>query len=127
VAEIEANVVTHLKAQTTVSALVGSRVYEFKADSGAREPYVVVRPTTNVRASWTQTEYGGTARVSVTVYAETKAKARAIGAVVLDLYSQFSGTLDTATVKYIEVSNARTLNGPGDDFHYLVDLIFHYT
>jgi len=127
VAEIEASFTTHMKAQSGISTLVGSRVYEFDAPSGARQPYIVVRPTTNVRGAFTQTQYGGVARLSAFVYAETIAKARAIGAVLLSTYQQFNGTLTDHTVQHTEVSNARTLFGPGDEFRYLVDIIFHFT
>ena len=125
-AEIETSFVTHLKATSTVTDLVGSRIYEYEIPSGAREPYVVVRPTTNVRGAWTQTLYGGTVRVSIYVYAETVAKARSVGDVILTLYRQFSGTLDSHTIEHVEVSNARTLFGPGDDFRFLIDLVVHY-
>ena len=125
-AEIETSFVTHLKATSTVTDLVSTRIYEYTIPSGAREPYIVVRPTTNVRGAWTQTLYGGVARVSIYVYAETVAKAREVGAVVLDLYKQFGGTLDSHTIDFIEVSNARTLFGPDDDFRFLIDLVVHY-
>ncbi len=126
-AEIEASFATHMRAQSVISTFVGDRVYEFDDPSGARQPYIVVRPTTNVRGAFTQTQYGGVARLSSFVYAETVTKARAIGAVILSTYQQFNGTLADHTVQYTEVSNARTLFGPGDDFRYLVDLIFHFT
>lgn len=125
-AEIESAFVTHLKATSTVTDLVAERIYEYEIPSGAREPYIVVRPTTNVRGPWTQTQYGGVARVSVYVYGETAAKVREIGGVVLDLYKQFSGTLTSHTVEYVEVSNARTLFGPDNDYRFLVDLVVHY-
>ena len=116
-----------MKAQSAISALVGARVYEGVEASGAREPFIVVRPTTNARGSWTQTSYGGAARLSLYIHAETIAKSRSIGAAILSAYKQFSGTLTDHTVQYTEVSNARTLFGPGNEFRYLVDLVFHYT
>lgn len=125
-AELESSIVTHLKATSLVTDLVGTRIYEYEIPSGAREPFIVVRPTTNVRGSWTQTLYGGVARVSIYIYAETVAKARSVGATVLDLYKQFSGTVDDHTVEYVEVSNARTLFGPDNDYRFLVDLVVHY-
>ena len=125
-AELEQSIVTDMKAAATIKALVGQRVYEFEADKLARQPYIVVFPTTNLRGAWTQTAYGGMARVSLTIYADTVAKCREIGTVVLNRYKQFSGTLGSHTVNYVEVGNARTLFGPGTEFRYLVDLIIHY-
>ena len=125
-AEVETSLVTNMKTKATVTAYVGDRIYEDEPDV-PREPYIVVRPTSNPRGAWTQSEYGGVSRLSVYVYAETKAKARTIGSAVLAVYKQFNGTLSNHTVQYTEISNARTLFGPDDDVRYLVDIIFHYT
>lgn len=115
-----------MKATAAITNLVGNRIYDYSIPSGAREPYIVVRPTTNVRGSWTQTLYGGAARISIYIYTEKLSDARSVGEAVLDLYKQFSGTLDEHTIEYVEVSNARTLFGPDDEFRYLIDLIVHY-
>ena len=125
--ELETSFVTDLKAQSSITAYVGQRVYEDIAESAAREPYLVVKPVDNPRGAFTQTLYGGVARISIYVYAETVADCRAIGLLILNRYKQFSGTLDAHTVEEVEVSNARTLWGPGSEFRYLVDLVVHYT
>lgn len=127
-AEIETSLVTHMKTQSTITNSVGSRVYDFdEGDAAPRMPFIVVRPTTNVREAWTQTDYGGIARLSVYVYAETISKAREIGAAVMGVYKQYSGTLGNHVVQFVEVSNARALFGPNDDIRYLVDIIIHFT
>lgn len=126
-AEIETSYITNMKTQATLKAYVSTRMYEHEPDSGAKKPYIVARPTTNPRGAFTQTEYGGVARLSTYIYAETISRARDIGSALMTIYQQFSGTLGTHTVQFVEVSNARTLFGPGDEFRYLVDLVIHYT
>lgn len=126
-AEIEASYITNMKTQSTLTSLVGTRMFEFEQASGARKPYIVAIPTTNPRGSFTQSQYGGVARLSTYIHAETVSKAREIGAALMAIYQQFNGTLGSHTVQYTEVSNARTLFGPGSEFRYLVDLVFHYT
>ena len=125
-ADIESSFVTDLKAASAITALVGTRVYEFERDKLAREPYILVMPSSNPRASWTQTLYGGVCRVSIYAYADTVASCRAIGDAVLSRYKQFSGTLGAHVIEYVEVSNARVLFGPGTEFRYLVDMVVHY-
>lgn len=125
-ADLETSFVNHMKATSAITDLVGSRIYEFEPDDGAREPNIFVRAVDNVRGSWTQTKYGGVARISIYVNTESVAQARTIGAAILTLYKQFSGALDSHVVNYVEVSNARALWGPGDEFRYLVDLVVHY-
>lgn len=126
-AEIEEAFRDDMKAQSTITAIVGQKVYAYEAGDGAIDSYVLVTTASNPRASFTQTAYGGTARVSIHCYARTVALARALGAAVLDLYKQRSGSVDSVSVEWIEVSNARVLYGPGSQFRYLVDLIVHYT
>lgn len=125
-AELETSFVTHMKAQSSITNLVGNRIYEYEAPDDAKEPNIFVRPVSNPRGSWTQTLYGGVARISFYVNADSVSKARSVGDAVLALYKQFSGTLSSHTVEYVEVSNARTLFGPGDEVRYLVDLVVHY-
>ena len=125
-ADLETSFVADMKAATAIKALVGNRVYEFDADKLTKEPYIVVRPTSNPRMSWTQTLYGGIARISVYIEADTVASCRTIGDAILSRYRQFSGTLGTHTVEQVEVGNARVLFGPGTEFRYLVDLVVHY-
>lgn len=125
-AEIETSFVTHMKATSAITSYVGQRIYEWDPDPKAREPLIIVQDVTNQREAWTQTLYGGTARISIYVYAETASKVRTIGDVVLNTYKQFSGALGNHTVNFIEVSNARTLWGPGTEFRYIVDLVVHY-
>jgi hypothetical protein len=115
-----------MKTQATITTHVGQRIFEYEADSAARRPFIVIRKVDDLRASWTQSVYGGMARISIYVYAATVDEARTIGAAVLSVYQQFHGTLDTHTVEWVEVSNARLLFGPGDEFRFLVDLIVHY-
>lgn len=126
-AEIEEAFRDDMKAQSTITAIVGQRVYAYEAGDGAIDSYVVVTTPTNARAAYTQTDYGGTARVTIYCYARSVALARTLGAAVLDLYKQRSGTVDEVTVEYIEVSNARVLYGPNNEFRYIVDLVVHYT
>lgn len=125
-AEIETSFVADVKTQSTLTAYVNQRIYEYRADKDAREPYIVVVPVSNPRASWTQTLYGGVARLSVYIYADTVADARTIGDAMLTIYKQFSGTLGSHTVEHVEVSGSRVLFGPGNEFRYLMDLIVHY-
>ena len=126
-AEIEEAFVDDMKAQSTVTALVGSKVYAYEAGDSAIDSYVVVSNPSNPRGAFTQSAYGGTGRVSILCYARTVADARALGNGVLDLYKQRTGSVDSVTVQWIEVSNARMLYGPGSEFRYLVDLVVHYT
>lgn len=125
-ADIETSFVTDMQASTAIKALVGQRVYERIPDKMVKEPYILVMPVSNPRGSWTQTLYGGVARLSIYVYTDAVADARTIGDAVLTRYRQFSGTLGTHTVEQVEVSNARVLFGPGTEFRYLVDLVVHY-
>jgi hypothetical protein len=126
VAEIETSFVTDMKSASAITTYVSQRVFEDEADSKAREPYIVVRNVTNSREAWTQTLFGGTARINIYIYADRVATARSVGDAVLDRYKQFSGALGTHTVNYIEVSNARTFFGPGTEFRFIVDLVVHY-
>jgi hypothetical protein len=127
VAELETSFVTDLKAQSSITAYVGQRVYEGLKAKTAREPYIIVRPGENPRESFTQTDYGGRGRITIYVYTEKVADARTIGTLVLNKYKQFSGTLGAHTVQMVEVSTARTQFGPGNEFRYLVDLVVTYT
>lgn len=126
-AEIEDAFVDDMKAQSTITSIVGQKVYAHEAGDSAIDSYIVVTNPDNPRAAFTQTDYGGTARVTVYCYARTVSDARTLGNAVLDLYKQRSGTVDAVTVEWIEVSNARMLYGPGSAFRYLVDLVVHYT
>lgn len=126
-AEIEEEFVDDMKAQSSITTIVGQKVYAYEAGDSAIDSYVVVSNPSNPRSAFTQTSYGGTARVSIYCYARTVAASRTLGNAVLDLYKQRSGAVDDATVEWIEVSNARMLYGPGGEFRYLVDLIVHYT
>jgi len=127
VAEIEEAFRDDMKAQSTITAIVGQKVYAYEAGDGAIDSYIVVTTASNPRAAWTQTDYGGTARVSIYCFARTVAQSRTLGAAVLDLYKQRVGSVDSVSVEWIEVSNARVLYGPGNQFRYLVDLVVHYT
>lgn len=126
-AEIEEAFRDHMKAQSSITSIVGKKVYAYEEGDGAIDSYIVVTTASNPRAAYTQTDYGGTARVSIYCYARTTASARTLGNAVLDLYKQHTGSVDAVTVEWIEVSNARMLYGPGNQFRYLVDLIVHYT
>ena len=125
-AEVETSFVDHLKATSSIAAQVGTRVYEWEPSSAAKKPYIVVTNPTSARGSWTQTIYGGIARISIYVYADTVAKCRTIGNLILDLYKQHTGALDDVTIEQVEVSNARVLWGPGTEFRFLVDLVAHW-
>ena len=125
-AEVETSFVDHLKATSTITAYVGNRVYEWEPASAAKRPYIVVTNPTSARSSWTQTIYGGVARISIYVYADKVATCRTIGNLILDLYKQHSGTLDDVSIEEVEVSNARILWGPGKEFRFLVDLVVRW-
>ena len=116
-----------MKAQSTVTSIVGQKVYAYEAGDSAIDSYVVVTNPSNPRSAFTQAAYGGMGRVSIYCYARTVADAQTLGAAVLDLYKQRSGTVQGVTVQWIEVSNARMLYGPGGEYRYLVDLVVHYT
>lgn len=126
-AEIEEAFRDHMRAQSTITALVGQRVYAYEAGDGAIDSYVVVQPVSNPRAAFTQSAYGGLVRLSIYCYANTVARARELGNTILDLYKQYTGVVGDYTVESTEVSNARVLFGPGDAFRYLVDIIIQYT
>ena len=126
-AEIVEAFVDHIKTQSTVTNLVGTRVYAYEAGDGAIDSYVVVTNPTNPRAAFTQTDYGGTGRVTIYCYARTVSSAQTLGNAVLDLYKSHHGAVDDITVEWIEVSNARMLHGPNREFRYIVDLVVHYT
>ena len=130
-AEVDAAFVADIKTVAALKTLVGSRVYSHEAGDGAVDSYIVVIPVTDPRGRFTQTEYGGMARLSVYCYGRTKTKAESIGAAVITAYKAKNGSIgsgtDTATVQWIEISNARLLYGPSNEFRYLVDLIVHYT
>lgn len=125
-AEIEASFVTDLKSRSTITTYVGSRIYAYRADNAAKEPYIIVRVVDDPRSSWTQTLYGGVARISLYVYDSSESRARTIGEALLAVYQQFHGTLGGHIIEGTEVSNARFLDGPDNEFRYLVDLVFTY-
>jgi len=127
VAEIEEAFVDDMKAQSTITSIVGSKVYAHEAGDSAIDSYVVVTNPSNPRSAFTQSDYGGIGRVSIYCHARTVADSRTLGNAVLDLYKQRTGTVQGVTVQWIEVSNARMLYGPGSEFRYLVDLVVHYT
>ena len=130
-AEIDAAFVADIKTVSALKALVGAKVYAHEAGKDAIDSYIVVIPTTNQRGRFIQTAYGGTARLSVYCYGRTKAKAESIGNAIITAYKSKNGSIGsgtaTATVEWIEISNARLLYGPNNEFRYLVDLIVHYT
>lgn len=126
-ADVEEAFVTDMKAQSVITALVGQKVYASEAGDGAIDSYIVVMNSSNPMAAFTQTAYGGDARISIYCYAGSTSRARAVGHAVRDLYKQRTGSVDAVTVEWIEVSNARLIYGPGREFRFLVDLIVHYT
>lgn len=126
-ADAEEAFVAHMLTQSAVTNLVRQRVYAHEAGDDAIESYIVVTNSSNPMGAFTQTAYGGDARISIYCYAGTVEKARELGHVVRDLYKQHTGSVDAVTVEWIEVSNARLIYGPGREFRYLVDLIVHYT
>lgn len=125
-AEIEEEIRDDLLARSSVTDLVGSDVYTYEAGDGAIDSYIVVTNPTNQRGAFTQTAYGGVARVAIYCYAMTVAKAQTLGNAVLDAYKRHRGAVQNLTVEWVEVSNARLIHGPHGEVRYLVDLIVHY-
>ena len=125
--DVEEAFVADMKAQSAIDSLVRQRVYAYEAGSGAIEPYIVVTNAGNPMSSFTQTAFGGDARISIFCYGKDAAQSRAVGHRVWELYRQRTGMVDDVSVEWLEVSNARLLHGPGGEIRYLVDLIVHYT
>lgn len=122
--DIEQSLQTDMKSVTAITDLVSERIYLYEADETAKTPYIVIDKPSDPRAYFTQTRWGGVARVSVYCHGRTETSARAVGAAVVSEYRETHRTVEDHSVYRVEVSDARFVPGIN---RYLVDMIVSYT
>ena len=113
---ITQDVRTYLLTQSTVTALVGTRIYYDHLPQRATLPALVVNLITSVSQREVDAASGtARARVQVDCYAATYAASASLGELVRKVTEQYTGTMGSTTVDRAHVETVTELDdGPTD-------------
>ena len=104
--EIEEALVTYLKAQTGLAALIGAKIYPDEAPQGTTFPYVTYIDISDIpnHTHDGQDDLENPIK-QFTVHAQGKAAAKAIANQIESAMSDYKGTLSGLDVSYITLQN----------------------
>lgn len=128
---IDQAVIVTAKAASAVTAIFGQRLYHIEAPQGAAKPYAVlnnVAPSNDIE-TFDDDAYGQPLLQWTCVSDDTKTPCDAfLGAhALLDLFRNFSGSMDGVQVDYMRIRGPRTLTLPqSQDRTCIVELEPHY-
>jgi hypothetical protein len=126
-AYIEEALRTYLLTQTSLTALIGDKIYPGRPDQNATMPYIVLIDISNV---FDHTHEGQSSLESpvkqLTIYSTVKAQSMAIAGFVKTAIRDFSGTLSGLLIHWIKLMNEfSTVENIAEGIDaYIVDIEF---
>jgi hypothetical protein len=108
-------VITRLKADTSVAAVVGTRVYRKKLPANPTFPAITVSRLSPIRDGDTNTGRYGHARVQCTAWAETSGPEENLAELIADSLHRCKNTILTAGTSNVYVVSIRDAGGMPDE------------
>lgn len=118
----------YLQSKTTITSLVGNKIYPVQAPTGVSMPWVIVEIPAGIRdkISYNTMEGNSWARVTVDVGPADVVKGSNVVQAIIDACENYRGQLGDSADVFMTCGEPRSWAGMGGAYRYQVDIKIKY-